>query len=84
MKEQFDRLSHFNFDDNRKSELKSFIDRQDDKSNVSSLSNVWIIISKHGVRKSVELIFKAVKLLNFNSKRRFVGIEFTGVVIGDA
>jgi hypothetical protein len=63
--------------------LNSFIERHEDKSNVSRFTNELIIISRHGFLISVELKFNDVKLVNFNNRRRFVGIKFISVVIVD-
>ncbi len=63
--------------------MNSFIERHEDKSNVSRFTNELIIISRHGFLISVELKFNDVKLVNFNNRRRFVGIKFISVVIVD-
>jgi hypothetical protein len=59
------------------------MERHDDKSNVSRFFNESIMISKQGLFISVELIFNDVKFVNFNSKRIFVGMKLTAVVIVD-
>jgi hypothetical protein len=40
-------------------------------------------MSRHGFLISVALKFNDVKLVNFNNRRRFVGIKFISVVIVD-
>jgi hypothetical protein len=83
LKQQLYKLSHFNFDDNFNNEVNNFIERHSDKSNVSKFPNESIIISRHGFLTSVELKFNDVKFVNFNNERRFVGRQFTVVVIVD-
>jgi hypothetical protein len=77
------KFSHFNFDDNFNNELNNFIERHNDKSNVSKFLKESIIISRHGFLISVALKFNDVKFVNFNNERRFVGIKLTGGAIVD-